>query len=86
MTTDRADVSEPRTPEVVIDGVRYVPAATAAPGVPDVLRALALQYHTPETLEEYGTSDLRIVVGDSFDSNEGETFDEFAARLAQATR
>jgi hypothetical protein len=79
-------MTEPRTPEVVIDGVRYVPAVTAAPGLADVLRALALQFHTPDTLEEYGTGDLRIVVGDNFDSNEGETFDEFAARLAQATR
>jgi hypothetical protein len=68
--------------EVVIDGVRYVPATEAVVGLADVLRALALQYHTEDSLADYGTGGLRIVVGEGFD--EGETFDEFAARLAQA--
>lgn len=69
--------------EVIIDGVRYVPATEAVAGVAEVLRALALQYHTENTLAEYGTRGLRVVVGDSFEPDEGETFDEFAARLAQ---
>lgn len=77
-------MSAPR--EVIIDGVRYVPAAEAAPGIADVLRTLALQFHTEGTLRDYGTADLRIVVGDGFDANEGETFDEFAARLATENR
>lgn len=70
--------------EVIIDGVRYVPATEAVVGVADVLRTLALQWHTEDTLQEHGTDGLRVVVGDGFESDEGETFDEFAARLAQA--
>lgn len=74
------------TPEVIIDGVRYVPATEAAVGVADLLRALALQYHTESTLADYGTDGLRVVVGTSFDPEDGETFDELAARLtADAT-
>lgn len=65
---------------VTIDGVEYVPA-TSIPGMDKVLRALALQYHTPGTLAEYGMEGLRIVV-DEADDDDGETFQEFAARLA----
>lgn len=74
---------QPRTPHVVIDGVLYVPATTAVANLDVVLRTLALQWHTPETFAEAGFSDgtpLRIVVTD--DRDDGETFDEFAARLA----
>ena len=63
---------------VVIDGVEYVPATSIA-NVEKLLRVLALQYHTPDTLAEYGTEGLRIVVSE--DDDEGETFEEFAARL-----
>jgi hypothetical protein len=69
--------------EVVIDGVRYVPAVTVDASVEQVLRTLALQYHTPETLAEFGFDDLRIIVADpgAF-GEEGESFQEFAARMA----
>ena len=66
---------------VTIDGVEYVPA-TSIPGMDKILRALALQYHTPETLEEYGTEGLHIVVAEPDGDYQGETFQEFAARLA----
>lgn len=72
--------------EVLIDGIRYVPAAEAVAGVADLLRALALQYHTPGSLDEFGTGDLRIVVGDGFETDEGESFDELAARLVRSLR
>lgn len=65
--------------KVTIDGVEYVPATSVA-NVEKFMRALALQYHTPETLAEYGTVGLRIIVSE--DQEEGETFQEFAARLA----
>jgi len=65
---------------VTIDGVEYVPA-TSIPGMEKVLRALALQYHTPDTLADYGTEGLRIIVSE-MDDDDGETFEEFAARLA----
>lgn len=68
---------------VTIDGVEYVPA-TSIPGMEKVLRALALQYHTPETLEEYGIKGLRILVGEFNNDDGGETFQEFAARLANS--
>ena len=77
-------MSENAVPHVLIDGVRYVPATNAVANVATVLRALALQWHTRESLAECGYFDgapLRIAVTDDQDS--GETFDEFAARLAQ---
>lgn len=74
--------------EVLIDGVRYVPATEAVAGAADLLRALALQYDTEESLAEYGMARLRVVVGDGaeFEPGEGETFDELAARLAGGER
>lgn len=69
--------------EVIIDGVRYVPATEAVGNIETVLRTLALQYNTPSGLEEDGFADLRILVSDGFEANEGETFDEFAARYAE---
>lgn len=74
-------MSAPR--EVVIDGVRYVPATEGARGIPDLLRILALQFHTESTFAKYGTADLRILVDDGLDSEAGETFDELADRLAR---
>lgn len=64
--------------KVIIDGVEYVPAVSIA-NVDKFLRALALQYHTPQTLAEYGTEGLRIVVTE--DQEEGVPFQEFAARM-----
>jgi hypothetical protein len=78
------DTDVPQIPEVVINGTRYIPATTAAAGAADLLRVLALQYDTEESLAEYGMVRLRVVVGDAseFEAGEGETFDELAARLA----
>lgn len=69
------------TDEMIINGIRYVPAVTATPMISEVLRVLADLFwgegHTPED----GFQDLRIRVSDDFD--DGTTFDEFAARLAE---
>jgi hypothetical protein len=70
--------------EVLIDGVRYVPATEAAAGVADLLRVLALQFDDGETLATYGTTGLRVLVSDDLGEHEGESFDELAARLAAA--
>ena len=68
---------------VTIDGVEYVPASTVSPSMEQLLEALALQYHTPETLAEYGTKHLKVVVGEGGDfPHDGETFEQFAARAA----
>jgi hypothetical protein len=75
----------PEHAEVLIDGVQYVPATKAAAGIEDLLRALALQWHTPESLEEDGFAGLRVVVWDD-PPPDGETFDELAARLATVVR
>jgi uncharacterized protein (DUF488 family) len=72
--------------EVIIDGVHYVPATESAVGIADLLRALALQLHTEESLEEYGTDGLRILVGEDLGVMDGESFDELAARLATIVR
>jgi hypothetical protein len=66
--------------KVEIDGVLYVPVGRAAVEVDEVLRALALQWHTPEGLAENGYQGMRVIVSYNEDYG-GETFDEFAARL-----
>lgn len=68
---------------VYIDGVRYIPA-TEVKGIDIVLKALALQYHTENTLEEYGMDHLTIIVTDG--ESEGESFQDFAARLTELMR
>lgn len=68
--------------KVVIDGVVYVPATEAVVDIDKVLRALALQYHTPESLERCGTNDLRIIIDEDITAD-GESFQEFAARYAE---
>lgn len=82
------DDAVPQIPEVVINGVRYIPATTATVGAADLLRVLALQYDTEESLAVYGMGRLRVVVGaaSEFEAGEGESFDELAARLAATAR
>lgn len=72
-------MTKPRS--VTIDGVEYVPAVSIT-GISGVLETLALQYHTPDTLKEYGTGGLSIIVTDTEQDDGGETFQQFAARLA----
>ena len=67
---------------VIIDGVVYVPATEAVANLGDFLRALALQYHTEESLGESGFSGLRVAV-DERDEDWGESFDQLASRYAQ---
>jgi hypothetical protein len=67
---------------VRIDGVRYVPAVQAAPGVQDVMNALSsVFWGYPNT----DTSGLQIIVTDSGE-HDGESFDEFAETLASVLR
>lgn len=74
------ELSEPR--RVTIDGVEYVPA-TSVKGVAEMLKALALQYHTPESLAQFGMENLMVIVDEGDGRNGGETFQELAARLAR---
>ena len=70
--------------EVVIDGVRYVPAAYAVANGPAVLRALVATWWGPkpdaERVEE-ARGYLRVLVTD--DASVGEPIDDFMATLAQ---
>jgi hypothetical protein len=52
----------------------------AIPFMVDVLRTLAMYYHV--TLE-WGTNNLRISIIERSDPDDGETFEEFAARLRE---
>lgn len=72
--------------EVIIDGVRYAPATNSAPSVADVLRVLAAQFwgDGPHDIPDDGMDCLRIIVTDDSESAQGETFEDFAARLGQA--
>lgn len=72
-----------KRPVVVIDGVRYVPATEATPGTADVLLVLAEQFYGIGWTTGKETSFLRIVVTDDDRHSDGETFDQFAARLAE---
>ena len=67
---------------IEIDGVRYVPAVSAAPMISEVLQALALLWHTPESLKEEGYRGLKIIVSGEVE-DQGVSFDEFAVTLAE---
>lgn len=71
-----------RPQSVIIDGVQYVPATDAVADIQKVLRVLALQYHTEDSLAHSGYAGLRIIVDEDVD--DGESFDEFAARYARS--
>jgi predicted P-loop ATPase len=67
---------------VVIDGVIYVPAIEAVPGIDDIMQALYEQYMGSGRYwrdDEY-TKDLRINV---HEDEGGQTFEEFAARISK---
>ena len=71
---------------VEIDGVRYVPAVSAAPMISEVLRALAGLLRSPEEIDSRDYRYLRIHVTeqDSFAGSSPEiSFDEFAVTLAE---
>ena len=72
------------TDEMIINGIRYVPAVTATPMISEVLRVLAGLVRDPEEIDPQDYRHLRIHVRevDSL-SEDGTTFDEFAARLAE---
>jgi hypothetical protein len=72
-----------KRPVVVIDGVRYVPATGATPRTKDVLDVLQRQFWGDADVPHDGWRDLRIVVTDDDRHSDGETFDQFAARLAE---
>jgi hypothetical protein len=70
--------------EVLIDGVRYVPAVHATPTVETLLRALAEQWWGADMADsefQESLTYLRITVTDNADDN-GDTLEAFAARLA----
>jgi len=70
--------------EVLIDGVRYMPAVHATSTVETLLRVLVEQWWG-ETMEEdeyrKALRYLHVTVTDD-DENEGDTLEAFAARLA----
>jgi hypothetical protein len=72
--------------EVVIDGVRYVPVSEAHLALPAIEDAIVGQWAGDDWRRSYPTapSYLRVVVGDGFEGEEGETVTEFAARLLAA--
>lgn len=73
-------MSEPL--EVVINGVRYVPAVTENPKIYQVLLVLAEQFWGVGCVPGDGFADMKILVSDGLDDDQGETFEELAARLS----
>ena len=76
--------------EVRIDGVLYVPVGEAISAHVDgdrILDALVTQWAGDGWREHYPDSPsyLRVVVSDTFEEGEGETVQEFVARLLAAT-
>jgi hypothetical protein len=73
-------------PEVLINGVRYVPVSDAHITVRAIEDAIISQWAGDGWRTSYpdAPSYLRVVVGDSFEDGDGETVTEFAARLLEA--
>lgn len=71
--------------EVRIDGVLYVPVSEAHIDAPKIVGALIEQWwgdHWADHLDQ--AHRLRVVVGDGFEDDEGETLTDFAARVVRA--
>ncbi len=71
------------THEVVIDGVIYVPAVTAVPGLDAVMQALYESYMGAGKHWNDGDEAKYLWVTVNEDQ-EGDTLEEFAARVAEA--
>lgn len=78
--------------EVVIDGVRYIPATEVSVEVDTVLYALARQYHTENSMRPNWRQTCRVVVAEREDwdqddaGDRGESLEAFAVRLITALR
>lgn len=72
--------------EVRIDGVLYVPAHQRTPDAERIMDALVEQWAGDGWRTSYPDAPtyLRVVVGDGFENGEGETLEEFVARLFSA--
>lgn len=70
---------------VLINGVQYVPVSAASPAVPLLEDTIVGQWAGDNWRRDYPDAPgyLRVVVGDSFEGDEGETVTEFLARLVQ---
>lgn len=72
--------------EVIIDGVKYVPAREVLVDSNLVIETLLQQFWGVALNDksfEY-ISNLRILVSDGLSEHQGESFEEFIARLAEA--
>ena len=78
--------------EVVIDGVRYIPASEVSVEVDTVLYALARQYHTEDSIRPNWRQTCRVVVAEreewdqDGEGSRGESLEAFAVRLVAALR
>lgn len=73
------------TKEVIIDGVRYVPATDLAGDTKQLLRALAATWwgwNAKEIDDPQTYKYLKIVVGDGFEEDEGVTLENFVAEMS----
>lgn len=79
--------AKPPPPEtVLIDGIRYVPVSDANPAVAGLEDAIVGQWAGDGWRKDYPDAPgyLRVVVGDGFGDDEGETVTDFLARLVRA--
>ena len=76
---------EKDAPEVRINGVLYVPVTKSNPNVDALLDALIEQWAGEGWRDSYADAPnyLRVVVGDGFESDEGESVIEFIARVTR---
>lgn len=67
--------------KVVIDGVIYVPATEVSPTVSDILQAMYEGYMGTGKRWQDDKYDVRV--GSVNEDGEGDTFEEFAARITE---
>ncbi len=75
-------------PEVIIDGVRYLPAHEVAASEQAIMEGLLMQWWgdcTGKTIEEIRKlcTDVRVIVTDCFDSTEGDTVENVIAEITE---
>jgi hypothetical protein len=70
-------------PEVLIDGVLYVPISEATPSYDQWMDALIEQWGGDDWRKLFADAPtyLRVVVSDTFEEGEGDTLQEFIARI-----
>lgn len=74
--------------KVIIDGVEYIPAKNVVANELDIKKALLLQFWgvLKDSQVDEHCSDLRVVVSDYFETDQGQTIQELINEIAKISK